>query len=63
MNVIVFKNIEHDVTQKPVPTFWHHALDHDVFSSNRAEDMNVIDFKNIDHDVTQKPVPTFGIML
>ena len=32
MNVIVFNNIEHDVIQKPVPTFWHHALD---FQSNR----------------------------
>ena len=26
MNVIVFNKMEHDVTQKPVPTFWHHAL-------------------------------------
>ena len=26
MNVIVFKTIEHDVVQKPVPTLWHHAL-------------------------------------
>ena len=27
MNVIGFSKLEHDVTQKPVPTFWHHALD------------------------------------
>ena len=26
MNVIGFNKVEHDVTQKPVPTFWHHAL-------------------------------------
>ncbi len=26
MNVIAFNKIEHDVIQKPVPTFWHHAL-------------------------------------
>ena len=26
MNVIAFNKLEHDVTQKPVPTFWHHAL-------------------------------------
>ena len=26
LNVIKFKEIEHDITQKPVPTFWHHAL-------------------------------------
>ena len=26
MNVIVFDKIEHDVSQKPVPSFWHHAL-------------------------------------
>ena len=24
--VIVFNQMEHDVAQKPVPTFWHHAL-------------------------------------
>ncbi len=26
MNGIAFNKIEHDVTQKPVPIFWHHAL-------------------------------------
>ena len=26
MNVIVFNKMEHDVTQKPVPSLWHHAL-------------------------------------
>ena len=26
MNVIDFNKTEHDVSQKPVPTFWHHAL-------------------------------------
>ncbi len=25
-NLPAFNKIEHDVTQKPVPTFWHHAL-------------------------------------
>ena len=33
-------------------------LDHDVFSSKRAEDMDVIDLNKIKHDVTEKPVPT-----
>ena len=28
INVIVFNQMEHDVAQKPVPTFWHHALAH-----------------------------------
>ena len=59
MNVIAVNEMEHDVTQKPVPTFWHHALDHDAFSSNRAEGMNVIAVNEMEHDVTQKPVPTF----
>ncbi len=59
MDVIAFNKIEHDVIQKPVPTFWHHALDHDVVSSKRADDMNVMAFNKIEHDVIQKPVPTF----
>ena len=35
------------------------CLDHDAFSSNRAEGMTVIVFNTLEHDVTQKPVPTF----
>ena len=34
-------------------------LDHDAFSSNRAQRMNVIDFNRLEHDVIKKPVPTF----
>ena len=34
------------------------ALDHDVVSSNRADDINAIAFYKIEHDVIQKPVPT-----
>ena len=37
----------------------HSALDHDAFSSHRAEGMNAMVFKTMEHDVAQRPVPTF----
>ena len=38
-------------------------LDHDVVSSNRADDINVIARQSIEYDVSQNPGRLFGIML
>ena len=38
------------------------ALDHDAFSSNRAEGINVFEFNQMKHDA-KNPCRLFGIML
>jgi len=60
MNVIDSKDLERDLREKPVSTFSHPALDHDVFGSDRSKSMNVIDSKDLERDLREKPVSTFS---
>ncbi|TIW79898.1 MAG: hypothetical protein E5V53_17690, partial [Mesorhizobium sp.] len=51
--------MEHDLFQKPVPTFWDHGLllAHDLFRKPVPTfwDHGLL----LEHDLFQKPVPTF----